>query len=124
VEQCKNYTVYVLIDKQKTIKYVGRTCNPKAREAAHKRNLEKEDYDFKPVITNLNQMGARLVEQALISSFTLQKLDNRIRGISRKKLNKYEKYMKNYEVDLGSILRGIPENERLDAEESMNLLGR
>jgi RHS repeat-associated protein len=124
VEQCKNYTVYVLIDKQKTIKYVGRTCNPKARGAAHKRNPKKEGYDFKPVIINLNKTGARLAEQALISSFTLQKLDNRIRGISRKKLNEYDKYMKKYDVDLGSILKGLPENERLDAEESIDLLGR
>ena len=112
------HTVYVLIDKNTgngeysfTIKYVGRTVNESKREAAHKRNTEKKDYEFRAIYRGLSRNNARIFEQALISTFILGKcggaLVNKIRGIAVNKLVNF---------DLSSICNfyNRMENEMLD----------
>ena len=81
------------------IKYVGRTKNPTAREAAHKLTKGKESLVFTPEKAGLTYEQARGGEQILFNeNGGLDNLLNRIRPISAKNPN-YIKYM-NAAIDI------------------------
>ena len=81
-----DYFVYVLVDKDKNIQYVGRTKNPSARKSAHKLNPARKKLKFEIVASNLTYCQARGIEQTLmLYCHTLNKSDarnNQINGIS------------------------------------------
>jgi RHS repeat-associated protein len=76
-----DYTVYQLVDKTTNeIVYVGRTKNPIAREAAHRRNYSNTD--FVPIKTGLTKYEARGLEQIAMLHYNTKAYLNKINGIS------------------------------------------
>jgi len=73
---------------------VGISNDPNTRWNAHKRTKGYTDntHSFSVILTNLTRNQALGWEQALITAFTLDALDNIINSISKLKLNdaKYE----------------------------------
>ncbi len=91
-----NSTVYVGVDENNVIKYVGRTDRPlEMRAAEHLRDVSKKSIivKFKPVKTTLDHNGSRVAEQILINKYGLQKnggqLINKINSISPKHWEKF-----------------------------------
>jgi hypothetical protein len=94
------HTVYVLQDGAGNVKYVGRTVNPKAREAAHG-TLGSKTHGllFKPIHTGLNYQQARGIEMSEFSKHGgFDKLLNSIRPVSQrnKKISNYLKAARAY----------------------------
>lgn len=84
----RNHKVYVLVNKQNQVKYVGRTKNsPQKRESEHHKVEGREDLKKLVVIAkNLTRNEARGLEEALIFGFDTyhpkEKGYNQIHGIS------------------------------------------
>lgn len=80
------HTVYVLIDSNKNVQYVGRTQNVTARKNAHKSNPYRKDLVFTEVASNLTYAQARGLEQTLMLYFhslnTKNMMNNQINGIN------------------------------------------
>ena len=83
INNYSNNSVYVLVDRNKDVHYVGRTNDPRRREKEHLsifsplRHLRME-----VVITGLDKDTARATEQILIHTYTLEALDNARNEIS------------------------------------------
>ena len=80
------YFVYVLVDNDENIQYVGRTKDPDAREKAHLKNPYRENLKFHIVGYNLSYLQVRGLEQVLmLYCHTINKMNsknNQINGIS------------------------------------------
>ena len=80
-----NNYVYVLVDQNNKVQYVGRTKNPAARESAHKRNPFRKGLTFNVVGSRLNYNQARGLEQVLMLYYhtvdTQNHQNNQINGI-------------------------------------------
>ena len=89
------YYVYVLVDQNKDIQYVGRTTDPVARRNAHSLNPFRAHLTFEIIGNNLNYLQVRGLEQLLmLYCHTINKGDaqnNQINGISlsNPRLNTY-----------------------------------
>lgn len=86
----KDNTVYVLLDTEEKVRYVGRTNNYARRMYQHKtdpKHPERATYHSKAVFTNLSVHEARYWEQTLISAYGLEALDNARREIAVAKLD-------------------------------------
>jgi len=84
----KDYYVYALIDENKTVQYVGRTCNVVARKQAHRHSPYRKHLTM--VVLNdkpLTYVEARGLEQkAMLECHTLNtanKMNNQINGVYR-----------------------------------------
>ncbi len=86
------YYVYVLIDSEKNVQYVGRTKNLRAREIAHQHNPDRAELTLNKVASNLSYGQARGLEQTLMLYYhTINPSDpknNQINGISPQNGNK------------------------------------
>ncbi len=96
--QKRTQHVYVLTDPgaDGIVKYVGRTNNPARRWREHQndpRHPERAGYLMDVVASGLTLDEARLVEQILISAFTLDHLENARREIAVGHINAYHQYM-------------------------------
>jgi len=70
---------------------VGRTNDPSRRKNEHNRDPKKENLDeLEVVYTGLTKNEARLVEQALISVYTLDTLQNARREIASHNIFKFQ----------------------------------
>ncbi len=90
-KQLNNYTVYVFVKKRTTdVHYVGMTKNFSSRKKAHnKGKFPKRKFDMIPIVTGLSRADARALEQALITAFTLEALENMINSITMKNWEKF-----------------------------------
>ena len=90
-----NSTVYVGIDRDNVIRYVGRTDRkPKIRFGEHYRSGRMTStLQFEPITTTLDHNRSRIIEQQLINKYGLQKnggqLFNKINSISPQKWGKW-----------------------------------
>ena len=115
ITNTKDQSVYTLTDPDDNkVKYVGRTNNPTRREKEHKKNPAKAKYKMKIVATGLNKPEAKIMEQTLISAYTLDYLDNARREIAVGNLAGYKDNMDAVIKIFGSITE----------DELMNLMGR
>ena len=108
-EKCRNQSVYVLI-KDGMVFYVGRTNDPNRRYNEHTHNPmhpERKNCTMRVVATGLTVDEARLLEQSLISAYTLEALTNRRREIAIMKLNNFNDKM---DVII-SLISGYHEDE-------------
>jgi len=88
----RRHSVYVLFDNRRNeVFYVGRTQHFHTRRNAHNRDPRFADMNFKmiPVYTNMDADLARVLEQALISAFTLDALANMINSIAPHKWGEF-----------------------------------
>ncbi len=85
----RDNSVYVMRSKDNNnVQYVGRTNNIKRRTDEHRRDKSKDHLkDPEIVFTELTKTEARVVEQVVISAYSLSYLDNARREISRGNLN-------------------------------------
>ena len=117
IVNAENQSVYVLTDSDNKVRYVGRTNDPARREYEHKhdpRHKERKDYTMKVVATGFTIQEAKVVEQILISSYTMTYLENARREIAVGNLAGYNDY-------IGAaiqIFEGVAEDEL------RNLMGR
>ena len=90
-----NSTVYVGVDKDNVIRYVGRTDrNPEIRFGEHYRSGHMTStLKFKPITRNIDHNSSRILEQELINKYGMQKnggqLFNKINSISAKHWEKF-----------------------------------
>ena len=106
VDECeiRNQSVYVMRDQENTVAYVGRTNNPSRRQQEHKRDVRKKDLKPLEVVqTGLSKNDAILVEQMLISAYSLENLLNARREIAVSKIDRYRKSLNNVARLFGSI---------------------
>ena len=94
----RTHHVYILQDpQQKNItKYVGRTNDPDRRMREHKRDPlhpERKNYNMVVLVSGLTKEQAMVIEQILISAFTLGNLENARREISVGNLEQYKCYL-------------------------------
>ena len=83
--------MYVIIrnDTQDVV-YVGRTKNYSARKAAHRRRFPWDKYTIRPIATCLSYTQARVLEQTLITAYTLDTLMNMINSIAPSKWGNFK----------------------------------
>ncbi len=99
----------------KDIQYVGRTNNPIRRQKEHDRDPKKTHLDPLEVkFTGLTRTEARAMEQIVISTYTLQNLDNARREIAIGNVSGFCSKIDN----ILNIFSGAAESELL------NLMGR
>ena len=87
IKDSENHSVYVLIDTDGEIKYVGRTVNVKARSEAHDKAEDKKDLEMVVLFQDLNYYQARGLEQIfMIEAHTKKDFGglNLINGVSPK----------------------------------------
>lgn len=92
------------------VQYVGITNNPIRRQREHDQDKRKEH--LKPLevkFTGLTRVEARIIEQILISAYTMQNLDNARREIAIGNLGGFAGSMNN----VISIFSGAAESELL-----------
>ena len=106
----RDNTVYVMVDSNNKVTYVGRTNDYNRRRNEHKVKYLDNGYQMIPVMTGLTKNEARGMEQTLVSSYTLDALNNARREISTLKVDKFAEETKRA---LG-IMGSIPQNEWLD----------
>ena len=106
----RDNTVYVMVDSNNKVTYVGRTNDYNRRRNEHKVKYPDNGYQMIPVMTGLTKNEARGMEQTLVSSYTLDALNNARREISTLKVDKFAEETKRA---LG-IMGSIPQNEWLD----------
>ena len=84
-------SVYVMRDKESNkVQYVGRTNNPQRRQYEHSHDPSKANLQPLEVkYTGLSVQEARIMEQALISAYTLKNLSNARREIAVSKLGSF-----------------------------------
>ena len=112
----KSYTVYVLVDAQRTVQYVGRTTNLPARELAHK-SSHRSALHLKIIEENLTYSQARALEQTLMLYYhTLNRsnpINNQINGVSIRKWPYYRlvaiDFLKYWENQLSNELLNMLE---------------
>ena len=109
----RNNSVYVLRDNNNDVKYVGRTNNQKRRKNAHSKHPVKKNYTMTVIASGMNKIEAKIMEQTLISAYTLNNLDNARREIARGNVAGYKNSMGN----VLSIFNGVAENELLNLME-------
>ena len=95
-DKLSGYSVYLIYkNSDKTIYYVGMTKNFANRKYKHQKSsgcrYPISTYTMIAVKTNLSRAEARVLEQTLLTAFTLEALNNVINSISPKKW----KYFKN-----------------------------
>ena len=110
IKEYRGQSVYVLRDPNNNnlVQYVGRTNDPMRRYTEHKNDAnhpERQSYSMKVVATGLKEREARLVEQMLISTYTLSYLDNARREIATRKISKYSGYFSSAQ----NIIKGATE---------------
>ena len=115
-----SYTVYILMDDDENVQYVGRTKNPEDREKAHQRDPFRGHLRFVPIATGLTYQQARGYEQIMMlhchTKNTADRMNNQINGISPK-----NKRLKMY-MEAG---RGIVEyNGNQISNEILNWMGK
>ncbi|MGM9636901.1 MAG: RHS repeat-associated core domain-containing protein [Eubacteriales bacterium] len=115
-EDIHDQSVYILTDPNDgdKVKYVGRTNDPARRRSEHDRHPIKSNYEMTVVATGLNIQEAKLMEQSLISAYTLDYLDNARREIAVGNLSAYESYIDAVIQIYGSV----------SEDELKNLMGR
>ena len=93
-KKLKDYTVYVIVRKGTTdVVYVGITKNYSARKSSHTgdgKRFSISKYTMMPIATNLSKAKARVLEQTIITAYTLDTLKNMINSISPKKWNNFK----------------------------------
>ncbi len=105
----QDQSVYVLRDTKNQVRYVGRTNNTSRRDYQHKNDPnhpERSSYHMDVVFTGLTKPQAIAVEQFLISTYTLQYLDNMRREIA---VGNLSKYAENAGM-IAELFQCIPEN--------------
>lgn len=111
----RNQSVYIMRDQENKVEYVGRTNDPVRRQYEHSRDPSKSHLQPLEVkFTNLTVDEARVVEQLLISTYTLDNLLNARREISQKKIGSFT----------NSIHNTVKLFENLAEDEALNLMGR
>ena len=112
----RNQSVYVMRNSTtKDVQYVGRTNNPIRRQREHDRDPNKAHLDPLEVkFTGLTRIEARVMEQVVISAYTLQNLDNARREIAVGNVSGFAGKMNN----IINIFGGAMESELL------SLMGR
>ena len=98
------------------VKYVGRTNNPGRRALEHRndpKHPERENYNMLVLVSGLTREQAMLLEQILISTYTLDYLDNARREIAVGNIGKYHDYM----AAVSELIHGATEADL------MNLIG-
>ena len=112
----RNHNVYIMRDKTtKKVKYVGRTISPDQRQIQHNRDPRKTNLEPLEVkFFGLTKNEARIMEQVLISTYTLDSLANCRREIAVGNVKGFIGEMNN----IISIFDGMLEDEIL------NLMGR
>lgn len=112
----RNHNVYIMRDETtRKVKYVGRTISPDQRQIQHNRDPRKTN--LKPLevkFSGLTKNEARIMEQVLISTYTLDSLANCRREIAVGNVKGFIGEMNN----IISIFDGMLEDEIL------NLMGR
>ncbi len=97
------------------VAYVGRTNNPARRQYEHDRDPKKKNLEPLEVkFTGLTIVEARVMEQVLISAYTLESLENARREIAVGNVKGFAGKINN----IISIFGGAVEDELL------NLMGR
>ena len=112
----RDQSVYVMRDKiSKKVKYVGRTNCPERRQREHDRDLRKSNLlPLEVKFSGLTKSEARVMEQVLISAYSLDYLSNARREIAVGKVG-------GFTGEIGNIVKifgGVAEDELL------NLMGR
>ena len=105
--EIRDQSVYVLKNTAGEVRYVGRTNDPIRRAIEHKNDLRhpwRAQYTMTVVASGLTLSQSRLVEQALISAYTLAYLENARREIARHNLVGFY----GYADALTELLCGIP----------------
>ena len=107
----RNHHVYVLQDPNSDylVKYVGRTNDPARREREHRndfRHPERADYRMLVLVSGMTKEQAMLLEQVLISAFSLSHLENARREIAAGNVGKYTTYM----TSVAEIITGATED--------------
>ena len=112
----RDQSVYVMRDKSTNeVQYVGRTNDPIRRQNEHRKDSSKDHLGPLEVkFTGLTKLEARVMEQVLISAYTMDSLDNARREIAVGKISGFAGHMDN----IISIYEGVAEDELL------NLMGR
>ena len=91
-------------DQNNTVAYVGRTNNPARRQQEHRRDISKKDLKPMEVVqTGLSKKDAMLLEQLLISSYSLENLLNARREIAASKIDGYRQSLNNVARLIGSV---------------------
>ena len=111
----KGNHVYVLSDPDddNAVKYVGRTNDPGRRLHEHQndsRHPERQTYQMTVLVAGLTKEQSMLLEQIIISAFTLGYLENARREISIGNVRKYNTYMN----AITSIIEGATEDALFD----------
>ena len=107
--------VYVMRDKSTNeVQYVGRTNNPARRQMEHSKDPKKANLNPLEVkYVGLAKYDARIVEQLLISAYTLDNLSNARREIAKGKVHNAAGRIKN----IARIIGGARESELLSLME-------
>ena len=91
------------------MKYVGRTNDPGRRLYEHHDTVHpwRQNYIMTVVATGLTKDDAILLEQTLISAYTLNYLENARREIAVKNVGKFQSYL----AAVAEIISGLPVGE-------------
>ena len=94
-EKAYNNSVYLLRDSQKIVRYVGRTNEPDRRlnEHRHNKKTNRSNYTMHIIATGLTKDEARVLEQVVISAYTLSYLENARREIGKGNLANFRMYL-------------------------------
>ena len=113
--QSNNQSVYIMRNKEtNAVEYVGRTNNPTRRQNEHKNDPKKANLSPLEVkFTGLTLPEARVVEQVLISAYTLENLSNARREIAVNNMDGYRSYINSTKNLFGSTKE----------DELLNLMG-
>ena len=111
IKEYRDNSVYVLKDPNDhyLVKYIGRTNDPARRQWEHNHDSMhpwRADYRMTVLATGLTKKEAMVFEQFLISSYTINYLENARREIAIKNIGKYQSYM----YAITEIYTGIPGN--------------
>lgn len=71
LDNAERYEVYVLLDSENEIRYVGCTKNPRQRKVAHLYSFDKKDLVYETYDIYKDGASAREAERELIISLTL-----------------------------------------------------
>lgn len=112
----RNQSVYVMRNKiTNEVQYIGRTNNPTRRQKEHERDPSKDNLGPLEVkFSGLTKFEARVMEQMLISAYSMENLLNARREIAKGNINGLTGKIEN----IINIFGGAVEDEFL------NLMGR
>lgn len=80
--ETRDNTVYLFTNSDGEVTYVGRTNNYERRRKEHSERLEKSNYTMTPIVSGLTKEEAKGMEQIMISTYTLEALENARREIA------------------------------------------